>query len=148
MILTVFALTFVASTVNCDYGTLQRVSIETSLCENCGMSGFGQVNLKICGGSPELCCSVVNIGDFDSDRFQPGQTDDYTGDYLLQDCYNYKLDKSNAPQDVKVTVYHEGSLDGVMLQNVDLATNLVTLRCPVGEWLADVSSFYAMCYLA
>merc|ERR1712098_165061 len=132
-----------------DYGTLQRVSIKTSMCQDCGMTGVGQANLKICGGSnPENCCAIVNIADFDNNMFNEGQTDDYTGSYMLEDCYNFRLSGANAPQDVTVTVYNEGSFDGVQLDYVDVSTELVTLRCPQGVFLSETSSYMSQCFLA
>merc|ERR1712117_828816 len=46
-------------------GTIKRISVRPSECEDCGMTAFGQVNMKICGGVPEACCAVVNIANFE-----------------------------------------------------------------------------------
>ena len=49
-------------TASLGLGTIQKVSLRPSECNNCGMTALGQLNLKICGGSlPERCCSVVNV---------------------------------------------------------------------------------------
>eukprot|EP00091_Calanus_sinicus_P022020 TRINITY_DN6792_c0_g1_i2.p1 TRINITY_DN6792_c0_g1~~TRINITY_DN6792_c0_g1_i2.p1 ORF type:complete len:125 (-),score=35.30 TRINITY_DN6792_c0_g1_i2:114-488(-) len=93
-------------------GTIQRISILTSDCENCGMTLLGQVNLKICGGAPEPCCSVVNIGNFDSGNFNEGVIDDYTGGHELESCFNYNLSLASSASDLSLTVYHEGSDGG------------------------------------
>ena len=34
---------------------------------------------------------------------------------------------------MSLTVYHEGSFDGVQLDFVDIVTDFVTLRCPQGK---------------
>lgn len=129
-------------------GTIQRISILTSDCENCGMTILGQVNLKICGGSPEPCCSVVNIGDFDSNMFNEGVIDNYTGDHQLEDCFNYSLDKITNVADLGLTVYHEGS-DGGQLDWIEVATDSNTVRCPLGYWMDSFSSVTAEgCYTA
>lgn len=129
-----------------DYGTLQRVNIKTDVCEDCGMSGAGQVQLKICGGSPEHCCGIVNIANFDSGLFEEGQTDSYASTQL-EDCQNYRLDRANSPQDVQLTVYHEGAFDGVQLEHVELVTDFVTLRCPQGVFMSDYAAYTSECYL-
>merc|ERR1711910_43045 len=65
-------------------GTIQKVSLRPSECNNCGMTALGQLNLKICGGSlPERCCSIVNITE--------GIICDYMGEPELEDCWNYSL---------------------------------------------------------
>merc|ERR1711915_585365 len=107
-------------------GTIQRISILTSDCENCGMTLLGQVNLKICGGAPEPCCSIVNIADFDSDMFNEGQIDNYTGEYQLEGCFNYNL-----------------SSDGGQLDWVEVTTERTTIRCPLGFWMDLFSSVTA-----
>merc|ERR1719348_2775962 len=123
-------------------GTIQRISILTSNCENCDMTLLGQVNLKICGGSPEPCCSIVNIADFDSEMFNQGQIDNYVGDHQLEDCYNYNLDKISKSAQLGLTVYHEGS-DGGQLDWIEVTTNSNTTRCPLGFWMDSFSSFTA-----
>ena len=94
---------------------------------------LGQVNLKICGGAPEACCSIVNIGDFDSNMFNEGQIDNYTGDHQLEDCFNYTLEKISSPAEFDLTVYHEGS-DGGQLDWIEVATTNTTVRCPLGRF--------------
>ena len=96
------------------------------------LSTLGQINLKICGGAPEPCCSVVNIGNFDSGMFNEGQIDDYTGGHLLESCFNYNLTKINSASDLGLTVYHEGS-DGGQLDWIELHTDQRSFRCPMGK---------------
>ena len=88
--------------------------------------------MKICGGSPEPCCSIVNIADFDSEMFNQGQIDNYVGDHQLEDCFNYKLDKINSSAELDLTVYHEGS-DGGQLDWIEVYTDISTTRCPLGK---------------
>merc|ERR1712223_914891 len=77
-------------------GTIQKVSLRPSECNNCGMTSLGQLNLKICGGSlPEVCCSIVNIANFEN---------------------------VNTIDQFQLTVYHEGS-DGGQLDYVEVATS-------------------------
>merc|ERR1719468_1490502 len=121
------------------FGTIQRVSILTSDCENCGMTLLGQVNLKICGGVPEACCSVVNIGNFDSGMFNEGQIDNYSGGHMLEGCFNYNLSNASSASDMTLTVYHEGS-DGGQLDWVEIHTDNRSARCPMGFWLDTFSS--------
>ena len=89
--------------------------------------------MKICGGAPEACCSIVNIGDFDSNMFNEGQIDNYTGDHQLEDCFNYTLEKISSPAEFDLTVYHEGS-DGGQLDWIEVATTNTTVRCPLGRF--------------
>merc|ERR1712029_709226 len=123
-------------------GTIQRISILTSDCENCGMTLLGQFNLKICGGDPEPCCSIVNIADFDSEMFNEGQIDNYTGEYQLEGCFNYNLSGINSAAGFGLTVYHEGS-DGGQLDWVEVTTERTTIRCPLGFWMDLFSSVTA-----
>merc|ERR1719234_904891 len=59
------ALLLCLSTASLGLGTIQKVSLRPSECNNCGMTALGQLNLKICGGTlPEVCCSIVNIANF------------------------------------------------------------------------------------
>eukprot|EP00092_Neocalanus_flemingeri_P103033 GFUD01131811.1.p1 GENE.GFUD01131811.1~~GFUD01131811.1.p1 ORF type:complete len:166 (-),score=35.95 GFUD01131811.1:19-516(-) len=124
------------------FGTIQRISILTADCTDCGMTLLGQVNLKICGGTPEPCCSIVNIGDFDSNMFTEGVLDNYVGDHQLEDCFNYSLDKVTSPADLGLTVYHEGS-DGGQLDWIEVTTEHSTVRCVLGYWMDGFSSFDA-----
>merc|ERR1719373_1111882 len=101
-------------------GTITRVSLQPSDCENCGMTALGQVNLKICGGSSEPCCAIVNIADFHS--VDEGQIYDYTGDNGLEDCHRYSLNNVVTVDDLSLTVYHEGS-DGGQFDWVEVATS-------------------------
>merc|ERR1712032_1160752 len=88
-------LTFAIGAAMGDLGTIQRMSTLTSICDDCDMTLFGTINVKVCGGGGgvggyEPCCSVVNIANFDSGLFQQGQLDDFTGQ-ALEDCDNYSL---------------------------------------------------------
>ena len=93
---------------------------------------LGQVNLKICGGSPEPCCSVVNIGNFDNGNFNEGAIDDYTGGHELESCFHYNLTTASSASDLTLTVYHEGS-DGGQLDWVEIHTDTRHVRCPMGR---------------
>jgi len=125
-------------------GTIQRISTLTSVCEDCDMTLLGQVNVKVCGGLPERCCSVVNIGDFDSNKFNQGKIDDFEGKYELEDCFNYNLADVPSPGDLKVVVYHEGS-DGGQLDWIEVATESEVSRCYLGVWMDSFSSVTAQC---
>eukprot|EP00092_Neocalanus_flemingeri_P013715 GFUD01014792.1.p1 GENE.GFUD01014792.1~~GFUD01014792.1.p1 ORF type:complete len:154 (+),score=28.67 GFUD01014792.1:39-500(+) len=126
------------------FGTIQRISILTSDCTDCGMTLLGQVNLKICGGAPERCCSVVNIGNFDSGMFNEGAIDNYSGGHLLEGCFNYNLSNSTSASDLSLTVYHEGS-DGGQLDWVEIHTESRSVRCPMGFWMDSFSSMKVAC---
>merc|ERR1711887_174232 len=146
LIFTILAITVTTTQAMAGLGTIQRISILTSNCENCDMTLLGQINLKICGGSPEPCCSIVNIADFDSEMFNQGQIDNYVGDHQLEDCYNYKLDKISSADQLGLTVYHEGS-DGGQLDWIEVTTDNITTRCPLGYWMDSFSSVTAEgCY--
>merc|ERR1719192_994627 len=68
-------------------GTIQKVSLRPSECNNCGMTSLGQLNLKICGGSlPEVCSSIVNIANFEN--VNEGIVYDYSGEHELEACWN------------------------------------------------------------
>lgn len=112
-------------------GTITRVSLRPSDCEYCGMTALGQVNLKICGGSSEACCGIVNIANFES--MVEGEIYDYTGEHELEDCWGYKLDKVNTVEDFSLTVYHEGS-DGGQFDWIEVVTDdTAIIRCDVGK---------------
>merc|ERR1712113_288170 len=88
-------LSFAIGIASADLGTIQRISTLTSICDDCDMTLFGTINVKVCGGGGgvggyEPCCSVVNIANFDSGLFQQGKIDDFTGSEL-EDCDNYSL---------------------------------------------------------
>merc|ERR1739838_448852 len=122
-------------------GTIQRITILTSDCENCGMTALGQVNLKICGGNSERCCSVVNIANFDSGLFVEGQVDNYSGERQLETCYNYRLDRLTVTdhfltEEFSLTLYHEGT-DGGQLDWLDIITDIATIRCTLGQWMDE-----------
>ena len=87
--------------------------------------------MKICGGGPEPCCAVTNIGDFDGNGFNEGEIDNYSG-MELEGCYNYALSCAESPSDISLTVYHEGS-DGGQLDWVEIHTNSHSVRCPIGN---------------
>merc|ERR1712059_54409 len=125
-------------------GTIQKIVTQTSTCEDCDMTLLGQVNVKICTGSPELCCAIVNIADFDSGYFQLGHLDEFQGSRLLQDCDNYSLDKVTNPADLKLKVYHEGS-DGGQLDWIEVHTNTKTVRCYLGVWMDEFSQVTGQC---
>eukprot|EP00091_Calanus_sinicus_P000540 TRINITY_DN10465_c0_g1_i1.p1 TRINITY_DN10465_c0_g1~~TRINITY_DN10465_c0_g1_i1.p1 ORF type:complete len:180 (-),score=43.74 TRINITY_DN10465_c0_g1_i1:128-613(-) len=127
-----------------EFGTIQRVSILTSACDKCGMTRLGRINLKICGGGPEPCCSVTNIGDFNGDGFNEGEIDNYSGNEL-EGCFNYALSTSDGPSDLSLTVYHEGS-DGGQLDWVEVHTNSHSVRCPLGFWLDVFTSIKVACF--
>ena len=93
----------------------------------------GRINLKICGGGPDPCCSVTNIGDFNGDGFNEGEIDNYSGNEL-EGCFNYALSTSDGPSDLSLTVYHEGS-DGGQLDWVEIHTDSHSVRCPLGKLL-------------
>ena len=112
-------------------GTIQKVSLRPSECNNCGMTALGQLNLKICGGSlPERCCSIVNIANYDN--INEGIIYDYMGEHELEDCWNYSLQAVNSIEQFQLTVYHEGS-DGGQLDYVEVTTTVNTVRCNLGE---------------
>ena len=113
-------------------GIIQKVSLRPSECNNCGMTSLGQLNLKICGGSlPELCCSIVNIANFEN--INEGIVYDYSGEHMLEDCWNYSLQAVNTIDQFRLTVYHEGS-DGGQLDYVEVATSDNTrVHCNLGE---------------
>merc|ERR1719474_517220 len=75
-----------------DFGILDRLVFKTSDCQDCGMTLFGQINVKMCGGTPEPCCAIVNVAAFDSTHFQEGHIDEFTG-AQLQDCEAYHLSR-------------------------------------------------------
>ena len=87
--------------------------------------------MKICGGGPEPCCSISNIGDFNGGGFNEGEIDNYSG-FQLEACFNYAL--ATHPVPPSLTVYHEGS-DGGQLDWVEVHTDSHTLRCPLGKHL-------------
>ena len=104
--------------------------------------------MKICGGSPEPCCSVVNIADFDSEMFNQGQTDNYVGENQLEDCFNYNLDKISSEADLGLTIYHEGS-DGGQLDWVEIHTDSRHVRCPMGRfWISVKILIYFSPYIS
>ena len=113
-------------------GTIQKVSLRPSECNNCGMTSLGQLNLKICGGSlPEVCCSIVNIANFDN--VNEGIVYDYSGEHMLEDCWNYSLLAVDTIDQFQLTVYHEGS-DGGQLDYVEVATSdNMRVHCNLGE---------------
>merc|ERR1711990_1240789 len=89
-----------------DLGTIQRISTLTSICNDCDMTLFGTINVKVCGGGGgvggyEPCCSVVNIANFDSGLFQQGQLDEFTGK-ALETCDNFSLSQLNNPSDLLI----------------------------------------------
>merc|ERR1711910_13290 len=131
-------------------GTIQRISTLTSICEDCDMTLFGTINVKVCGGGGgvggyEPCCSVVNIANFDSGLFQQGQLDDFTGQEL-EDCNNYSLSQLSNPSDLDVTVYHEGS-DGAQLDWIEISTNTMTVQCTLGMFMDGFSNQKGLCQL-
>merc|ERR1712038_1240667 len=131
-------------------GTIQRISTLTSICEDCDMTLFGTINVKVCGGGGgvggyEPCCSVVNIANFDSGLFQQGQLDDFTGK-ALETCDNYSLSQLNNPSDLDVTVYHEGS-DGAQLDWIEISTNTMTVQCTLGMFMDGFSNQKGLCQL-
>merc|ERR1711936_831541 len=133
-----------------DLGTIQRISTLTSICEDCDMTLFGTLNVKVCGGGGgvggyEPCCSVVNIANFDSGLFQQGQLDDFTGQEL-EDCNNYSLSQLSNPSDLDVTVYHEGS-DGAQLDWIEISTNTMTVQCRLGMFMDGFSNQKGLCQL-
>merc|ERR1712223_1863647 len=123
-------------------GTIQKVSLRPSECNNCGMTSLGQLNLKICGGSlPEVCCSIVNIANFEN--VNEGIVYDYSGEHELEDCWNYSLQAVNTIDQFSLTVYHEGS-DGGQLDYVEVATSDNTrVHCNLGYWLDEFDSVIA-----
>jgi len=128
-----------------DLGTIQRVSTLTSTCQDCGMTILGQVNVKICGGAPGWpCCSIVNMAGFKEGFFTEGQIDDFSGDDMLEDCYNYSLSQLSNPADLDITVYHEGS-DGGALDWIEVSTNKATVRCTLGAFLDGFSNQKGYC---
>jgi len=122
-------------------GTIQKVSLRPSECNNCGMTALGQLNLKICGGSlPERCCSIVNVANFDN--INEGIIYDYMGEHELEDCWNYGLQGVDSIQQFQLTVYHEGS-DGGQLDYVRVYTSQQTVHCNLGYWLDGFDSVIA-----
>ena len=113
-------------------GTIQKVSLRPSECNNCGMTALGQLNLKICGGSlPEVCCSIVNIANFEN--INEGIVYDYSGEHMLEDCWNYSLQAVSTIDQFQLTVYHEGS-DGGQLDYVEVATSdNMRVHCNMGQ---------------
>ena len=104
--------------------------------------------MKICGGSPEPCCSVVNIADFDSEMFNQGQTDNYVGENQLEDCFNYNLNKISNGTDLGLTIYHEGS-DGGQLDWVEIHTDSRHVRYPMGRfWISVKILIYFSPYIS
>ena len=89
--------------------------------------------MKVCGGGPEPCCSVTNIGDFDGDNFHEGAIDEYSG-FQLEGCFNYALTNSEGASDLSLTIYHEGS-DGGQLDWVEIHTDSHTVTCPSGYFI-------------
>jgi len=133
-----------------DLGTIQRISTLTSICDDCDMTLFGTINVKVCGGGGgvggyEPCCSVVNIANFDSGLFQQGKIDDFTGSEL-EDCDNYSLSQVSDPSALDVTVYHEGS-DGGQFDWIEISTNTMTVQCRLGMFLDGFSNQKGLCQL-
>ena len=124
------SLLFCLSTPSLGLGTIQKVSLRPSECNNCGMTALGQLNFKICGGTlPEVCCSIVNIANFQN--INEGIVYNYMGEHELEDCWNYNL--GGDMKDFHLTVYHEGS-DGGQLDYVEVYTSdSTTVRCNLGE---------------
>ena len=145
-------------------GTITRVSLQPSDCENCGMTALGQVrqhwswyhqhhcqychqvNLKICGGSSEPCCGIVNIANFDS--LNEGQIYDYTGEHELEDCFKFMLDQVDNIGDFSMTLYHEGS-DGGQFDWIEVVTDdTAIIRCDgAGVFLDGFDNYTPTCSL-
>merc|ERR1712142_161432 len=122
-------------------GSIQKVSLRPSECNNCGMTALGQLNLKICGGSlPERCCSIVNLANYDN--INEGIIYDYMGEHELEDCWNYSLQGVDSIDQFRLTVYHEGS-DGGQLDYVRVTTTQQTVNCNLGYWLDGYDSVVA-----
>ena len=112
-------------------GQINRISFRPSECNNCGMTALGQVNMKICGGSPDLCCGVVNIANFEN--VNEGGVYDYAGEHELEDCFQYSLQRVNTIDQFRLTVYHEGS-DGGQLDWVEVGTtDGSVVKCNLGR---------------
>merc|ERR1712117_347974 len=119
-------------------GTIKRISVRPSECEDCGMTAFGQVNMKICGGVPEACCAVVNIANFE--QLYEGVIYDFTGDKGLEDCFEYSLQRVNTLDQFGMTVYHEGS-DGGQFDWVEIETSdSSVIKCSLGQFMDDFDS--------
>merc|ERR1712241_430691 len=118
------------------------MKVLVSLLLTVSLSSLGQLNLKICGGSlPELCCSIVNIANFEN--VNEGIVYDYSGEHELEDCWNYSLQAVNTIDQFQLTVYHEGS-DGGQLDYVEVATSdNMRVHCNLGNWLDEFDSVIA-----
>merc|ERR1712226_1243814 len=90
------------------------------------------------------CCSIVNMAGFKEGFFTEGQIDDFSGDDMLEDCYNYSLSQLSNPADLDITVYHEGS-DGGALDWIEVSTNKATIRCTLGAFLDGFSNQKGYC---
>jgi len=117
-----------------DLGSLVMFVFRVSDCDGCGAKpGRGHLNIKLCGGSPDPCCGVVNIGAA-SNGFDEGRIVEYTGSDLA-DCENYSLDRASL-ENFDMTLYHEGS-DDLQLDWVDIETTFTNIRCNIGRPLHD-----------
>ena len=132
-------------------GQIKRISVLPSDCKNCGMTALGQVNMKICGGIPDQCCSVVNIANFQSlhevtTNHQPqsfkllstiqGEVYHFSGEHELEDCFNYFMQRVNTLDEFGLTLYHEGS-DGGQFDWVEVETSDNTIiRCILGTQIS------------
>merc|ERR1712241_1294494 len=118
------------------------MKVLVSLLLTVSLTSLGQLNLKICGGSlPELCCSIVNIANFEN--INEGIVYDYSGEHMLEDCWNYSLQAVSTIDQFQLTVYHEGS-DGGQLDYVEVATSdNMRVHCNLGYWMDEFDSVIA-----
>ena len=120
-------------------GQINRISFRPSECANCGMTALGQVNMKICGGTPDLCCAVVNVANFEI--VDEGGVYDYAGEHELEDCFQYSLQRVNTIDQFSLTIYHEGS-DGGQLDWVEIGTtDGSVVKCNLG-WKSDILVYF------